>query len=247
MENKTEILERFSNLYTDNIERIESNSSAFINSLRKSAIARFMELGIPDKKNEAYRYTNLDTFFRHDYNNYFVPEAGDFAVAEDFKCDVQELDAYGFVLLNGFYPTVTDKLRQLPGGAWVGSIKEASKMFGDIIARHYGQYAKSETDGLIHLNSAMASDGVFVYVPKGVRIEKPVQVVNLVHSETDIFVQHRNLIVVEENAEISLIICDHTLSPHRSFLQMQLLKFMWEKVQDSILSEYRMNIIIHAS
>jgi Fe-S cluster assembly protein SufD len=215
MDNKAEILQRFSNLYTENIARIENNSSGYINSLRKAAIDRFMELGIPDKKNEAYKYTNLDTFFRHDYNNYFVPESKDFEVAEDFKCDVQDLDTHGFVLLNGFYPTLKDKLRQLPGGAWVGSLKEASKMFGDMIAKHYGQYAKSDTDGLIHLNSAMASDGVFVYVPKGVKMEKPVQVVNLVHSETDIFVQHRNLIIVEENADISLIICDHTLSPQK--------------------------------
>jgi len=48
-------------------------------------------------------------------------------------------------------------------------------------------------------------------------LKKPVQVVNLVDSEEDTFNQHRNLIIVEENAEFTLIICDHTLSP-RKFL-----------------------------
>ena len=235
MESKTEIMQRFSDLYKNNIDKIELNSSPYINSIRKSAIDRFMDLGIPDKKNEAYKYTNLDTFFRHDYNNYFIPETKDFAVAEEFRCEVAELDTYGFVLLNGFYPTITDKLRQLPGGAWVGSLKEANKKFGDLIEKHYGQYAKSETDGLIHLNTAMASDGVFVYVPKGVVMEKPVQVVNLVHSETDIFVQHRNLIIVEENADISLIICDHTLSPQ---------KFLTNAVTEVFVGSYaKFNII----
>jgi Fe-S cluster assembly protein SufD len=40
----------------------------------------------------------------------------------------------------------------------------------------------------------MASDGVFVYVPEGVTLAKPVQVVNLVQSDDDMFNQHRNLI-----------------------------------------------------
>ncbi len=172
-------------------------------------------LGIPTKKNEAYKYTNLDLFFNHDYSNYFMPVRSDFAKAEEFKCDVRDLDTHGFVLLNGFYPTLNDKLRQLPTGVWIGSLNEAAKKFKDLIRKHYGKYAKSDTDGLVHLNTAMASDGVFVYVPKGVILSKPIQVVDLVHSDVDMFNQHRNLIIVEENAEIAIIICDHTMTPQK--------------------------------
>jgi Fe-S cluster assembly protein SufD len=146
-----------------------------------------------------------------------MPSASDFIKAEEFRCDVADLDAHGIVLLNGFYPTIHDKLRQLPSGVWIGSLIEASLRFPDLIEKHYGKYAHSKTDGLVHLNTAMASDGVFVYVPEGVRFNKPVQVVNLVQSEDDMFNQHRNLIIVEKSAEFSIIICDHTLSP-RKFL-----------------------------
>jgi Fe-S cluster assembly protein SufD len=172
-------------------------------------------LGIPSKKNEAYKYTNLDVFFNHDYKNYFMPVPDDFVKAEEFRCDVQDLDTHGLVLLNGFYPIINDKLRQLPSGVWIGSLNEAAKKFSDLIKKHYGKYAKSEKDGLVHLNTAMASDGVFVYAPKGVVLSKPIQVVDLVHSDVDMFNQHRNLIIVEENAEIALLICDHTLTPQK--------------------------------
>ena len=118
-------------------------------------------------------------------------------------------------MLNGFYPTINEKLRQLPSGVWIGSLNEAAKKFPEIIERHYGKYADSDTDGLVHLNTAMASDGVFVYVPEGVTLSKPIQVVNLVQSEVDSFSQHRNLIIVEKRAEFSIIICDHTLSPKK--------------------------------
>ncbi|MCJ7446744.1 MAG: Fe-S cluster assembly protein SufD [Bacteroidales bacterium] len=213
MNNQSERSERYYNLYKENIKRIAENSSPYINSFREEAIEKFGQLGIPTRENETYRYTNLDTFFNHEFKSYFMPVASDFARAEEFRCDVTDLDAHGIVLLNGFYPTITDKLRQLPGGIWIGSLNEASKKFGEKIEKHYAKYAGSDSDGLVHLNTAMASDGVFIYVPEGVVLKKPVQVINLVQSEEDIFNQHRSLIVVEKNAEITLIICDHTLSP----------------------------------
>jgi len=215
MDTRSEISSRYSELYKDNIGKITAISSPYINTFRSPAIEKYNALGVPTKKNEAYRYTNLDVFFRHDYKNYFIPVPEDFIKAEQFKCDIADLDTHGLVLLNGFYPTLNDKLRQLPSGVWIGSLNEAAKKFPEQIEKHYGKYAKSETDGLIHLNTAMASDGFFIYVPKGVVPEKPVQVVNLVESDVDLFNQHRNLIIVEENAEITLIICDHTLSPQK--------------------------------
>lgn len=217
MNSNSEVTEKYLNLYRENIDKISSISSPYINSFRSSAFEKFSNLGIPSKKNEAYKYTNLNIFFDHDYMSYFLPVASDFEKAEEFRCDVADLDAHGIVLLNGFYPTINDKLRKLPSGVWIGSLNEAALRFPDLIERHYGKYADSDTDGLVHLNTAMASDGVFVYVPEGVRFNKPVQVVNLVQSDEDMFNQHRNLIIVERDAEFSIIICDHTLSP-RKFL-----------------------------
>lgn len=215
MSGQTERSERFLNLYKENIGKISENSSPYINSFREEAIEKFRQSGIPTRKNESYKYTNLDTFFNHDFRTYFMPTGPDFVKAEEFRCDVTDLDTHGVVLLNGFYPTINDKLRELPGGIWIGSMNEASVKFGDIIKRHYGKYVNGNSDGLVHLNTAMASDGVFIFVPEGVVLKKPIQIVNLVQSEEDIFNQHRNLIIVEKNADVTLIICDHTLSPQK--------------------------------
>jgi Fe-S cluster assembly protein SufD len=215
MNGKSEITEKYLDLYKDNITKISGVSSPFINSFRAPALKKFSELGIPSKKDEAYKYTNLNVFFDHDYESYFMPLPSDFAEAEKFRCEVTNLDTHGIVLLNGFYPTVNEKLRQLPSGVWIGSLSEAAVRFKDIFEKHFGKYARSETDGLVHLNTAMASDGVFVYIPEGVTLNKPVQVVNLVQAGNDIFNQHRNLIIAEKNSNFSIIICDHTLSPQK--------------------------------
>ena len=215
MNGKSDITEKYLELYQDNITKISGISTPFINSFRARAFDKFTELGIPSRKNEAYKYTNLDTFFNHDYESYFMPVPSDFLKAEKFRCEVTDLDAYGVVLLNGFYPTFNEKLRQFPSGVWIGSLNEAAIRFPAIFEKHFGKYAKSETDGLIHLNTAMASGGLFVYIPEGVTLPRPVQVVNLVQSDEDMFNQHRNLIIAEKNSNFSIIICDHTLSPHK--------------------------------
>lgn len=212
--NKPDLKERFSDLYLVNIKGILAGTSPYINSCREPALEKFRELGIPTRKNELYKYTNLEPFFNHDYKSYFSPAKEDFEKAERFRCDVADLDTHGIVLLNGFYPTINEKMRQLPEGIWIGSLQEASKKFSGQIEKHFNRYAKSEVDGLVHLNTAMAVDGVFVYVPEGSALRKPIQIVNLVSSSDDIFNQHRNLIVVEKNADVSIIICDHTLSPN---------------------------------
>jgi Fe-S cluster assembly protein SufD len=215
MNNLCESSDRFLTLYNENIKRISENSTPFLNSFREDAIANFIKTGIPTRKNEAYRYTNMDAWFNHDYKSYFIPDESDFTKAEEFSCDVTDLDVYGLVLYNGFYPTNNGKIKELPGGILISSLNEAAEVFSGTIEKHYGKYLNGNNDGLVHLNMAMAADGVFIYVPAGTTLKRPVQVVNLVQSDKDMFNQHRNLIIVEDNADFTLIICDHTLSPNK--------------------------------
>lgn len=213
MNKQESIIKKYSDLLKDNKSSIESGSSGLMNSFRLEAIKQFADLGIPDKKNEAYKYTNLEPWFNASFKSYFVPQQANFEAARDFRCEVTELDSYDMVLLNGFLPRDNGMIKDLPEGIWVGSLAEASDKFPDVVSKHYAQYARNGKDGLIPLNTALASDGIFIHVKKGVTINKPVQIVNLVQSDGDMFVQHRNLIVVEENAELPLIVCDHALDP----------------------------------
>lgn len=64
------------------------------------------------------------------------------------------------------------------------------------------------------LNTAFAQDGVFIYVPAGVCIERPIQVVNLLRAKADLMAFQRNLFVLERGAKATVLVCDHTLSDH---------------------------------
>ena len=70
---------------------------------------------------------------------------------------------------------------------------------------------------MIALNGAFAQDGVFIYIPEHVLIEKPIQIINLLRSEEDLYVTQRNLVILGKNSQVKLMFCDHTLAIH-SFL-----------------------------
>jgi len=91
---------------------------------------------------------------------------------------------------------------------------EAAKQYPDLLKQHYSKYADYEKDGLVALNTAFAQDGTFIYVPRGAGTDRAVQIVNVLLSPEDLFVQHRNLVIVEDNATARVVVCDHSLSAH---------------------------------
>ncbi len=213
MDYRPEVINRLSAFYNATTNRFREDSPNLFNRHREKAFSEFVKLGIPDKKNEAYKYTNLEEFLGYEYQDYYLPTPHDFKEAERFHCEVEDLDVWNLILLNGFYPGGSESLMMLPGGIWVGSMKAAVKQFPALVEKHYNKYVENENDGLVPLNTALAADGLFIYAPRKITDTKPIQIVNLLHSDKDVFVQDRNLIVVEDGAQLSLLVCDHALSP----------------------------------
>ena len=214
MGNQIECNNRYIKFIDDNVASIMKNSSELANSFRTTAIDQFKQLGIPSVKEEMYKYSNLATVFDYDYKSYFKPSKEDLMEASKFECDVNDLDTHSIILVNGYYPDPV-RLKTLPEGIIVGSLDEAMRTHSDIVEKHFNKYSHNDKDGLLALNTAMASDGIFIYVPDNVIANKPIQIVNIIQSSVDVFNQHRNLIVLGKNASMTMIICDHTLSPQK--------------------------------
>jgi Fe-S cluster assembly protein SufD len=213
MDYRPEVIQALTELWSGSYATFLKDSPDIYNRYRSDAFDDFLRMGIPDRKNEAYKYTNLEKSFGYRYEKYYSPVPADFKEAEKFHCEVEDLDVWNMVLLNGFFPHGEEGLVMLPGGIWVGSMKAAAKQFPALVEKHYNKYARNENDGLVPLNTALASDGLFLYAPRKTVYTKPIQIVNLLHSDKDIFAQDRNLVIVEEGAQLSLLVCDHALSP----------------------------------
>jgi Fe-S cluster assembly protein SufD len=185
------------------LNTVTKSDSKVLESKRSSAVSEFERIGFPTKKNEEWRFTNVTPIVNTDFT---IKKDG---VKKNLieKLAEYKFDANVVVIYNGNYSSELSKISEESGKVFIGSFADAySKGFDKAFEEHFGKYANDKVDGFTALNTSMINSGLFVYVSKGASLKKPVMVINFIEdSDTEIFANHRNLIVVEEggNAEVS--------------------------------------------
>ena len=205
--------QQYIDLYQQAEAMICRHSAPVLNALRPAAIEAFSRLGWPSTKVEAYRYTQLEPLMEPDFalnlNRLQMPANP----SDAFRCDVPNLSTALYFVVNDTLLPATHHL--LPEGVYMGSLRQMALERPDLVERYYGQLAQTETDALTAFNTAFAQDGVMLYVPRGVVMEKPIQLVNTLRSEVDFMANRRLLIVIEAGAQARLLICDHAAAGAR--------------------------------
>ena len=194
-----------------------------MNAVRDQAFEDFKRLGFPSRKVERYKYTDMQQLFAPDYglnlNRLRIPVDP----YQAFRCDVPNLSTSLYFIVNDqFYQEALPKV-QLPEGVFIGSLAEAAAQRPELVAKYYAKIAATADDGITALNTMLAQDGLLVYVPKNVKIDRAVQVINILRSDVDLMVNRRVLVIVEEGAEARLLFCDHAVDD-RPFLTTQVIE-----------------------
>ncbi len=196
-----------------------NGASAAMRSRRKEAIERFRALGLPSKKLEFWKYTDVGRALRRgDYRPALGEEAPDLARSEVAPFLIPGLVAHLAVTVNGRFDAELSALDELPEGAVVTSLAEAGARHAGVFEQHYGRYAGYEEQALTALNTAFARDGVFVYVPKGTALDKPIFLLHLVQAEEGRLLQPRHLFVAEEGAHARIVERQAVLSGAKVFV-----------------------------
>ena len=196
------------------------HSSEVLNAPRARAFADFERAGFPTRKQEKYKYTEVGDCFAPDYglnlNRLEIPVNP----YEVFKCDVPNMStSLYFVVNDAFYKHVQPSAA-LPEGVLFGSLRDMAQQHPDLVKRFYGKLADTSKDAVTAFNTMFAQDGVLMYVPRHVVMEKPIQLVNILRADVDFMVNRRVLIVLEEGAQAKLLVCDHAMD-HVNFLSTQ--------------------------
>ena len=200
------------------------HSSDVMNAERDEAFSHFKAQGFPSKKVERYKYTDIARLFEPNYglnlNRLTIPVDP----YKTFSCDVPNLStSLYFVVNDSFYSQVLPSAH-LPEGVVIGSLKEhASEL--------YNRLAAKDNDAISNLNTMLAQDGLYVYVPRNVVVDRAIQVINILRSDVDLMVNRRVLIILEEGAAIKMLFCDHA-ADDRNFLSTQVIEaYVGENVQ----------------
>ena len=200
-----------------------SHSAEVMNAVRDEAYENFKSLGFPTKKVERYKYTDIEKLFEPNYglnlNRLDIPVNP----YDAFRCDVPNLSTSLYFVVNDAFYKKSEPKALLPEGVIVDSLKNQAERNPELIAKYYAKLAKTDEDAITALNTMLAQDGLLVYVPKNVVVDRAIQVINILRSDVDMMVNRRVLIVVEEGAEAKLLFCDHA-ADDRNFLATQVIE-----------------------
>lgn len=214
---------QYIDLYNQCKGMINKHAPQVLNDLRDKAFDDFCRLGFPSKKVERYKYTDMQKIFEPDYglnlNRLEIP-VNPYDV---FKCDVPNLStSLYFVVNDNFYDKMLPKC-SLAEGVIVGSLSKVATEHPELVAKYYGKIANTGDDAVTALNTMLSQDGLMVYVPKNVKVEKAIQVINILRSDVDLMVNRRVLIVMEQGSEAKFLFCDHA-ADDRNFLATQVIE-----------------------
>ncbi|MFQ5584106.1 MAG: Fe-S cluster assembly protein SufD [Calditrichia bacterium] len=244
--------------YVANFRRFENSLNGEIttpfHTVRQEAIARFSELGFPTTRNEEWKYTSISPLLKKEFT------LGD----ETAKLSPQEIKKYTFkgleetvvVLINGCYYSELSTFRADQKGVLVEGMAAAFAKHPQLISNFLAKYADYRQEPFVALNTAFTLDGVFVYIPEGTVIEKPIHLLNIsAPAEDNSFSNPRILIVAGRDSKVQLVETHEHYSGYSCFVN-QVTEIVLEekavvdhiKIQDENLQTYHIaNRQVHQS
>lgn len=187
--------------------RLVEHSPSWLAEKRRRAIARFKELGIPTKRWEMWRFTNIQPLTEI----HFEPVAADetripikASVLSYF--DLHEGDDYRAVFVNGQLSPEYSRLEGLPQGVVIAPLTAALTSHESLVQKHLGEYSGRRDNPFAELNLALHEDGAFIHVPRGVEVDKPIHLIFLARGGERTLAMHpRNLFVFGEGCSSQIV------------------------------------------
>jgi Fe-S cluster assembly protein SufD len=183
-------------------ERIDVTSE--LHDVRTSAIKNFENKGFPTKKEEAWKYTSLNSILKNDFT-VFPKIENEIDFADVKKYFIHEIDTYKVVFIDGVFSSFLSSTTHDGIDVCLMSSALNKPKYKMIIDNYFNKIANKD-ESLTSLNTAFANEGAYINIPKSKVVDKPIEIMYFsTGSEAALLVQPRNLIVVGENSHIQII------------------------------------------
>ena len=167
-------------------------------ALRDEAFKRFDATGLPHRRVEEWKYTDLRALMRDALPLASLPDAAAKAKAKDAGKIFASVDCRKLFFVDGaFVPALSD-LSAEPG-LTIGSMADALAKGDPLVAAHVGKVFETD-DVAVALNTALMGDGTVIHVATGTILQRPIHLV-FASGETPSSTFIRSLIVVEKGAQ----------------------------------------------
>ena len=183
-------------------EQIDVTSE--LHDVRTLAIKNFENKGFPTKKEEAWKYTSLNTVLKNDYS-VFPKNENSIEFAEVKKYFIHEIDTFKVVFIDGIFSSFLSSTTHDGIDVCLMSSALNKPKYKMVIDNYYNKIANKE-ETLTSLNTAFANEGAYINIPKSKVVDKPIEIMYFsTGSEAALLVQPRNLVIVGENSHVQII------------------------------------------
>ena len=187
-----------------------------VHNIRTDAIKSFEKLGFPSKKLEAWKYTSLNKVLKEDYTLFSKKKnVLDFNKVKDFFLDNTE--SYKLVFVDGFFDSFLSQTSHDKADVCIMSAALSKTKYASVIKKHFNKSIE-KSDSLSQLNTAFSKEGAYVRIPKNIVLEKPIEIIHFATgNESALMLQPRNLIVIDEGAQVEIIESHQSLTDNPIF------------------------------
>jgi Fe-S cluster assembly protein SufD len=179
--------------------------AAAVKSLRDNAFRTFEAKGLPHRRIEEWKYTDLRALMRDAKPLAPVPDAAAKAKARSAGACAAEVKARRIVIVDGVFASDLSDLTALEAGLSIGSLADALSQGEATVIERLGRRAALADDPAFALNTAMMSDGAVIAAADGAQIERPILLVFVTTSDKPVSVFTRSLVSVGKGAQLSII------------------------------------------
>ncbi len=196
-------VESYQALYWQLAEQLPGHEVAWVRAMRETALQHFAELGFPTRKQEAWKYTQLQALEKNIYH----PTTSQQQFINNDDCQqlpLATLDAYKLVFVDGHFNWILSDINPLPDGV---VINELSNILNSQTKQQHPIFPLTQqTDDVLNaLNNAFITTGAAINILADVQLEKPIhlQYINTIKNKSASY--SRNVVIMEPNSHAQLI------------------------------------------
>ena len=192
-------------------ERIDFSDP--VHQTRLESLKTFEEKGFPSRRDEAWKYTSLNTMLRQNYALFPKAETT-IQLKKVKKYFLFEIDTYKVVFIDGVYsPFLSDTTHDGLDVCLMSAALSKAK-YRNLIETYFNKITDKE-DSLTALNTSYTQEGAYIHIPKSLVAEKPIEIIHFsTGKEKALWLQPRNLIIVDQNAQVQILERHQSLKEH---------------------------------
>jgi len=186
-------------------DRLPGEAIESIRQMRDNAIAAFAEKGLPNRRVEEWKYTDL----RRMMGEAYAPAEAQADVTEvqlrETLGELADIDATKLVFVNGHLNEQLSALDETPAGVELMSLAKALYAPSEWLLSSLGKINAQDAEIITLLNTAFMTDGFILHLAEGAALERPIHLVHVSAGSEPVANTLRNVIVAEAGSSATVL------------------------------------------